>query len=58
MAYRRMLTMKEVERMLESDEELENPIDSITVLPPDTVGDVTDEEMIDEDLIPINDMVT
>ncbi|KAK9702264.1 hypothetical protein QE152_g30065 [Popillia japonica] len=30
---------------------------SVTVLPPDIVGDVTDEEMIEEDLIPINDMI-
>lgn len=50
---RRVLTMKETERMLESDEELENPIESVTVLRPDIVGDVIDEEMIDDDLIPI-----
>lgn len=31
---------------------------SVTVLPPDIVGDVIDEEMIEEDLIPINDMVS
>lgn len=54
MARRQVLTMKQMEDIIESWSDNEDEIHTVTVLPPDNVDAVSDEEMIDDEAIPMN----
>lgn len=54
---RQVLTMKELHAIVENWSDDEDEIDTVTVLPPDRVDYVTDEEQFDENNIPLNDDV-
>lgn len=57
MARRKGLTMNELNSLIDNWSDSEDEIDSVVILPPDRVDDITDEETIDDDIIPINDQV-
>lgn len=52
---RNVLTMRDLEEIIDSWSDEEDTIESVTVLPPDGTNDATDEEQIDDDFIPLND---
>lgn len=51
---RKALTIEEIMAMIEDEDD---GIDTVCVVPPDRIDEVTDEEYIDDNEIPINDNV-
>lgn len=51
---RKILSIEEVMAILEDEDE---DVDAVYVVPPDKIDELTDEEYIDEDAIPMNDNV-
>lgn len=52
MASRKVLTVAELNEIIESWSDAEDEIVAVTIVPPDPAGDITDEETLDEEYIP------
>lgn len=57
MASRRGLSMQQLNAIIEGWSDPEDEIDAVVILPPDRVDGITDDEQIDDDVIPNNDQV-
>lgn len=57
MAKRKVLTMQELQDIIENEWSDDDEITAVTVLPPPNVDALSDEEFLDDDEIPMNDNV-
>lgn len=57
MASRKGLSMTQLSAIIENWSDSEDEVDSVVIVPPERVDGITDEEQIDDDVIPINNQV-